>query len=171
MGLEGAAGLGYLEKSESGNRIRKPGLRQTMVSFSSLLSVNMKFYLSQLLLFQTQRLAAFWKLQLFPPSRVVGLGAGGEVLLWVRGAEWWSLPQAILGETDFIQAFRSRYSQEQLRENSPPNLRFLAPEQNLFFFFFKGGCVSRLEEVEEEVLTSIIYGHYAPSTLTHRQSR
>ena len=83
MGLEQTPGLGYLEKNEvSGNQIRKPGFRQTMVSFSSLLFVIMKFYLSPLLLFQTHRdWQLFGSFSCFPSHRPARHGC------WPEGRE------------------------------------------------------------------------------------
>ena len=127
MGLEQTPGLGYLEKSEiSGNQIRKPGFRQTMVSFSSLLSVIMKFYLPPLLLFQTQGLAAFWKLQLFPvplpcPPWVLALGTGdeccsgrGTVVTFTDHFRW-----------EILSSFLGQDVARSNSGNSPPNSRVL----------------------------------------------
>lgn len=78
------------------------------------------------------------KLHLYSPSRAVGLGAGGAVLLGEENSVTSS--QSAAGETHFTQ--------DVIRSDSgnSPKLRFLAPEQTL-----KSGGRSRLEEVEEEV--------------------
>ena len=132
--------LGYLEKSEvSGNHIRKPGFRQTMVSFSSLLSVIMKFYLSPLLLFQIQGLAAFWKLQLFPapppyPPYVLALGTGDEccsrrgIVVTFTDHFRWEILSSFLGQ-DIVRSNSGEIHHQTLL----PSTR---TKQNLFFFFF-----------------------------------
>lgn len=132
--------LGCLEKSEvSGNQIRKPGFRQTMVSFSSLLSVIMKFYLSPLLLFQTQGLTAFWKLQLFPapppcPPWVLALGtrdeccSGRGIVVTFTDHFRWEILSSFLGQ-DIV-----RSNSGEIHHQTPlPSTR---TKQNLFLFFF-----------------------------------